>query len=57
MPRNADLVYYGFWLSQERRALQAAIDETQNFCTGTVRLKLYKVRTSGSFNFQIHIQG
>jgi argininosuccinate synthase len=48
MPRYAELVYNGFWFSPERRALQAAIDETQKFCTGTVRLKLYKVRTSGS---------
>ncbi len=44
MPRYAELVYNGFWFSPERRALQAAIDETQKFCTGTVRLKLYKVR-------------
>ncbi|BDA51579.1 Argininosuccinate synthase [Coccomyxa sp. Obi] len=42
MPRYAELVYNGFWFSPERRALQAAIDETQQFCTGTVRLKLYK---------------
>ncbi len=43
MPRYAELVYNGFWFSPERRALQAAIDETQKFCTGTVRVKLYKV--------------
>ncbi|CAK0731909.1 hypothetical protein CVIRNUC_000059 [Coccomyxa viridis] len=42
MPRYAELVYNGFWFSPERRALQAAIDETQRFCTGTVRVKLYK---------------
>jgi argininosuccinate synthase len=42
MPRYAELVYNGFWFSPERRALQAAIDETQKYCTGTVRLKLYK---------------
>ena len=45
MPRYAELVYNGFWFSPERRALQAAIDETQKFCTGTVRVKLYKVAT------------
>ena len=46
MPRYAELVYNGFWFSPERRALQAAIDETQKFCTGTVRGKLYKVCSS-----------
>ena len=46
MPRYAELVYNGFWFSPERRALQAAIDETQKFCTGTVRVKLYKVCSS-----------
>jgi hypothetical protein len=44
MPRYAELVYNGFWFSPERLAMQAAIDETQKFVTGTVRLKLYKVR-------------
>ena len=44
MPRYAELVYNGFWFSPERRALQAAIDETQKYVTGTVRVKLYKVR-------------
>lgn len=42
MPRYAELVYNGFWFSPERLALQALIDKTQEFCTGTVRLKLYK---------------
>eukprot|EP00884_Botryococcus_braunii_P020860 jgi/Botrbrau1/7458/Bobra.0083s0023.1 len=42
MPRYAELVYNGFWFSPERIALQAAIDQTQQFVTGTVRLKLYK---------------
>ena len=45
MPRYAELVYNGFWFSPERQALQAAIDETQKFCSGTVRVKLYKVRS------------
>ena len=45
MPRYAELVYNGFWFSPERRALQAAIDETQKYATGTVRVKLYKVQT------------
>ena len=43
MPRYAELVYNGFWFSPEREALQAAVDHTQRFCTGTVRVKLYKV--------------
>ena len=49
MPRYAELVYNGFWFSPERRALQAAIDETQKYCTGTVRVKLYKVRASTEY--------
>ena len=36
MPRYAELVYNGFWFSPERLALQAAVDSTQEFCTGTV---------------------
>lgn len=44
MPRYAELVYNGFWFSPERLALQAAIDQTQKYATGTVRLKLYKAR-------------
>ncbi len=40
--RYAELVYYGYWFSPERRALQHFIDETQKSVTGTVRLKLYK---------------
>lgn len=43
MPRYAELVYNGFWFSPEREALQALVDKTQEFVTGTVRLKLYKV--------------
>jgi argininosuccinate synthase len=42
MPRYAELVYYGFWFSPERRMLQAAIDASQEEVEGTVRLKLYK---------------
>ena len=41
--RYAELLYNGFWFSPEREALQAAIDSSQKFVTGTVRLKLYKV--------------
>jgi len=42
MPRYAKLIYNGFWFSPEREMLQAAIDKTQEFVQGNVRLKLYK---------------
>ena len=42
MPRYAELIYNGFWFSPEREMLQAAIDQSQKFVTGTVKLKLYK---------------
>ena len=42
MPKYAELIYNGFWFSPEREMLQAAIDKSQEFVTGRVRLKLYK---------------
>jgi argininosuccinate synthase len=42
VPKYAELVYYGFWFSPEREALQAFVTESQKNITGTVRLKLYK---------------
>jgi argininosuccinate synthase len=42
MPKYAELIYNGFWFSPEREMLQAAIDRSQEFVTGSVRLKLYK---------------
>jgi argininosuccinate synthase len=42
MPKYAELVYYGFWFTPEREMLQAAIDKSQEFVSGRVRLKLYK---------------
>ena len=42
MPRYAELIYNGFWYSPEREMLQALIDKSQEFVTGTVKLKLYK---------------
>jgi argininosuccinate synthase len=42
MPKYAELVYYGFWFSPEREMLQAMIDKSQEFVSGTVRMKLYK---------------
>ena len=49
MFRYAELLYNGLWFSPERRALQALIDETQQYNSGTVRLKLYKVQYSSSW--------
>jgi argininosuccinate synthase len=42
IPRYAEMIYYGYWFSPERRMLQTAIDEAQRPVAGTVRLKLYK---------------
>ena len=42
MPRYAELIYNGFWFSPEREMLQAAIDKSQHYVSGKVRLKLYK---------------
>jgi argininosuccinate synthase len=42
MPKYAELIYSGFWFSPERDMLQAAIDKSQEFVSGSVRLKLYK---------------
>jgi argininosuccinate synthase len=42
MPRYAEMIYNGFWFSPEREMLQALIDKSQEFVTGTVRAKLYK---------------
>lgn len=49
IPKYAELVYYGFWFSPEREALQALVTESQRYVTGTVRLKLYKgnIMTAG----------
>jgi argininosuccinate synthase len=42
MPKYAELIYFGFWFSPEREMLQAAIDRSQQFVSGRVRLRLYK---------------
>ena len=42
IPRYAEMVYYGYWFSPERKMLQTLIDESQKNVTGIVRLKLYK---------------
>ena len=42
MPRYASLVYNGYWFSPERLAMQALIDNSQQYVNGKVKLKLYK---------------
>src|ERR1044072_2200134 len=42
VPRYAEMIYYGFWFSPEREAVQGLIDAVQRDRAGTVRLKLYK---------------
>jgi argininosuccinate synthase len=42
--KYAELVYYGQWFCQLRRAIDAFVDVTQQNVTGTVRLKLFKGR-------------
>ena len=44
MPRYAEMVYYGFWFSPEREALQNLMDDMQSGVTGEARLRLYKGR-------------
>ncbi|NQU17837.1 MAG: argininosuccinate synthase [Candidatus Saganbacteria bacterium] len=40
--RYAELVYYGQWYTPLKEALDAFVDKTQQYVTGTVRLKLHK---------------
>ena len=42
MPKYAELIYNGFWFSPERELLQGLIDQSQQWVTGAVRLRLYK---------------
>ena len=42
MPKYAKLIYNGFWWSPERMIIQEAIDKSQEFVNGFVRLKLSK---------------
>jgi len=46
MPRYAELIYNGFWFTPEREMLQAAIDHSQAYVSGQVRVKLYKGNVS-----------
>lgn len=40
--RYSELIYYGFWFSPEREAIQKLIDETQKVVNGMVRVKVFK---------------
>ena len=40
--RYSELIYNGLWYGVLRESLQAFIEKTQEYVTGTVRLKLYK---------------
>lgn len=42
VPKYAELIYYGYWFSPERKMLQTMMDNIQEDVTGAVRLKLYK---------------
>ena len=42
IPRFAQLVYFGYWFSQEMEALRSLCLSSQRYVTGTVRLELYK---------------
>jgi argininosuccinate synthase len=41
-PTYAQMVYYGQWFTPLREALDAFIDDTQRFVTGSVKVRLYK---------------
>ncbi|MEW6214986.1 MAG: argininosuccinate synthase [Nitrospirota bacterium] len=40
--RYSELIYYGYWFSPERFAIQNFMDDIQKDVTGTVRVKLYR---------------
>lgn len=40
--KYAELSYYGLWFSPLRDAIDAFVNKTQEYVTGTVKLKLYK---------------
>jgi len=41
-PRFAELIYNGFWYSQEMEFMRAAVEASQQNVTGEARLKLFK---------------
>ncbi|MCM8780654.1 MAG: argininosuccinate synthase [Candidatus Omnitrophica bacterium] len=40
--KYSELIYYGLWYSPLRQALEAFVESTQKYVTGSVRLKLFK---------------
>ncbi|MDR0956945.1 MAG: argininosuccinate synthase [Endomicrobium sp.] len=40
--KYAEIVYYGLWFSPLRQALDAFINSTQKYVSGSIKLKLYK---------------
>ena len=46
MPRYAELIYNGFWFSNERLSLQKIIDQKRSRVQGEVTVKLYKGNVS-----------
>ena len=42
IPKYSELIYNGYWYSPEREMLQVAIEKSQEYVTGDVRLKLFK---------------
>ncbi|MEW6003254.1 MAG: argininosuccinate synthase [Nitrospirota bacterium] len=40
--RYSELIYYGYWFSPERAAIQNFMDDIQKDVTGAARIKLYK---------------
>jgi argininosuccinate synthase len=44
--KYAELVYFGFWFTPLREALDAFVESTQKHVTGSVRLSLYKGNVS-----------
>lgn len=46
MPKYAELIYNGFWWSEERKMMQQMIDYSQRHVNGDVRVKLYRGNVS-----------
>jgi argininosuccinate synthase len=46
VPRYAEMIYDGLWISPEREALQSFMDSIQQRVTGEARLKLFKGNVS-----------
>ncbi len=42
IPKFAELIYNGFWFSPEMEFIRAAIDKSQEYVSGRVRVALYK---------------